>query len=465
MDSNALLALEPGNYKRLYCPLTNLGTIRLTGNTVLYLDSGSGAARLVNLNLLDSTGNDTFTSSGTSGGVLDNRAYFTKSGGTAASTVNSTLLFLHSGTVTVLTNSLNIWHGILTGTFNGPGKTVLTGTHTFTGDLTAQNMELQSGRFDGDGARLHGAFTWVTGELRTKGVDPGLTFARDCTFALVPGNFKYLLGSLTNFGAVLLTGSTALYLDNAAGNARLMNLGLVDSQGNDLLTHSGTTGGVLENRAYWRKRAGVGSTTLPSTLQFIHGGALEAFTGAFQLTGGSFINAGGTMRFRLNSDTDYGQIHFSGIASLGGGLASQVGPGYHPVPGATFPVLTCTGTNGQFATYDLSPGYTWSVLTTNTYTQLTVTGRAGGGSPAWFRCVEQISANIFDLHLLVEPNKAYGLEARSTFDPSAPWHYPAPFSSSTSNYTYRHTVLGSCRPRNFSGRCRDERIVAVRSSF
>ena len=155
------------------------------------------------------------------------------------------------------------------------------------------------------------------------------------------------------------------------------------------------------------------------------------------------------MRFRLNSDTNYGQIQFSGIAPLGGGLAAQVGAGYRPAPGTMFTVLTCAGTNGQFAAYDLSPGYTWSVLTTNTYTRLTVTGSTGVGAPAMFTSVQQIAPNIFDLHLLIEPNKPYHLEARSALDSSAAWQYLGPFSSSTSNYTYRHTVLGVPPPQEF----------------
>ena len=383
--------------------------------------------------------------------AVANRGNFTKSGGSGGTTVASGLVFQNSSvaTVQVQTQTLNLQNGFLSGTFNGPGKTTLTGNHTFTGDLTSQNTELQSGNFTGGGARLHGALTWVAGGLYTPAEGPGMTLVTDCTFTLVPGNYKYLYGSLTNRGALRLTGNTALYLDNGFGHARLANYGLVESRGDDLFAHSGTGGAVLENRGYWRKSAGAGSTTLGNGLRFVHGGALEAFQGAFAVTGSRFINDGGTMSFRLNSATDYGQINFTGVAPLGGALAAQVGPGYSPAIGSQFFVVNCQGTNGAFAAYNLAPGYTWSVLSTNTFTRLTDTGITAAGVPARFTRIEQIAPNVFDLHLLVTPNSPYHMEASPSLDPAAAWQYLGPFSSTTTNYVYRHTALGDMPPHQF----------------
>ncbi len=448
--ADGTLTLVPGNYKFLHGILTNLGTVRLTSDTALYLDNGGGNTRLVNQNVLDSAGNNTFSHSGNGGGVLDNRAHFTKSGGSGVTTVTSSLLYLNAGTVTVQTGELNLQNSVISATFNGPGKTVLTGGHTFTGDLTAQNMELQSGNFNGGGARLHGAFKWATGNLLTTAGGPGLTCAADCTFTLVPGNFKYLNGTLTNHGAILLTGNTALYLDNGSGHARLVNFGLVDSQGDDVFSHSGSGGGVLENQGQWRKSVGTGSTTFGNALWYIHGGALEAFSGTFQVSGDRFLQqTGGVLSFRLNSDTDYGRVNFSGVAPLGGGLAAQVAPGYSPAVGSEFTVLTCASTNGQFTAHNLAPGYTWTVATTSTYTRLKVLGISGAGTSATFTRIDQVASNVFDLYLLVEPNKPYHMEAKSALDPALDWDYLGPFSSPTSSYVYRHTAVGVPSPRLF----------------
>jgi hypothetical protein len=246
---------------------------------------------------------------------------------------------------------------------------------------------------------------------------------------------------------VVLAG-TALYLDNGGGHARLVNYGLVESRGDDLFAHSSTGGGVLANRGFWRKTAG-SITTLANGLWFIHGGVLEAFKGAFSLTGSAFVQDGGTMSFRLNSLTDYGQIYFAGVAPLGGGLAAEVTPGFLPAVGSQFQVIQSQGTNGVFASHNLAPAYTWSVLTTATYTRLTVTGQNPFGAPARFTRIEQVSANSFDLHLLVEPNRPYHLEARNGLDPNAPWQNLGSFSSATSSYTYRHSVLGTPPPHLF----------------
>ena len=448
--TDGTLTLVPGNSKILFGTLTNLGTMRLTGNSTLYLDNGFGNTRLVNLNLLDSAGDDTFAHSGTGNGVIENRALFRKSAGGGVTTLISTIIFTNApaATVTVLTGQLNSQNGLLSGTFNGPGKTFLTGNHTLIGDLTAQNLDLQSGNFTVGGARLHGALRWVTGTLLTSPGGLGGTIAADCTLTLVPGNSKVLYAALTNRGALLLTGNTALYLDNGGGHARLANYGLVESLGDDLFSHAGTGGGVLENRGYWRKSAG-STTTINSTLWFVHGGALEAFKGAFAVTGSTFLQQGGTMSFRLNSATDYGQINFTGVAPLGGALAAQVGPGYSPTIGSQFFVVNCQGTNGAFAAYALAPGYTWTVLSTSTFTRLTVTGVIAPGAPTVFTRIEQVAPNIFDLHLLVTPNAPYHMEASNEVGPGASWQYLGPFSSPSSTYVYRHTVLGILPPRQF----------------
>jgi hypothetical protein len=448
--ADGTLTFVPGNYKYLYGALTNLGTLRFTGNTALYLDNAFGNTRLINLNLLDSTGSDLITHSGSGGGVVDNRATFRKSGGSGDTTVGSSLLFLNTsaGVVQVQTQGVNLQNGLLSGTFAGSGRTILTGNHTLAGDLYSENVELQSGNFTVSGAQLHGALKWVTGSVFTAG-GLGGTLAQDCTLTLVPGNYKYLYGSLTNRGALLLTGNTALYLDNGYGNARLANYGLVESLGDDTFAHSGTGGGVLENRGYWRKSGGMGSTTFASTLWFVHGGALEAFRGTFAVTGSSFIQAGGTMSFRLNSATDYGRINFTGVAPLGGGLAAQVAPGYSPAIGSQFFVVASQGTNGAFAGYDLAAGYTWSVFTTNTFTRLTVTGVTAPGASAVFTKIEQIAPQVFDLHLLIQPNRPYHMEASHAVGPGSSWQYLGPFSSTTSNYVYRHTALGVLPPQQF----------------
>ena len=446
--SDCVLTLASGNYKYLYGALTNSGTIRLTGNTALYLNNGNGNTRLVNLNLLDSTGDDLFGFSGTAGGVVDNQAAFTKSGGTGTTAFDGNLLFRNTGTVTVQSGTLHLQHSIITSTFDGPGLTLLTGTQTITNDLTAQNMELQSGNFTLDGARLHGTYSWDTGNFYIA-AGKGATVGLDCTLTLAFGNYKYLYGTLTNLGAMLLTGNTALYLDNGNSNARLANYGLVESLGNDLFAYSGTAGGVLENHGFWRKSDGTGSTTFGTGLTFIHAGALEAFKGSFLFNGASLVQQGGTMSFRLNSDTNYGQINFSGIAPLGGGISWQVGRGYSPAVGTHFDVINCADTNGVFVGYAPAPGYTWSVFTTNTYTRLTVTGANPPGSPAVFTKIEQVAPQAFDLHLQVQPDKPYHLEARNSLDPDSTWTYLGPFSSTNSSYVYHHVAVGNLPPQLF----------------
>ena len=143
--------------------------------------------------------------------------------------------------------------------------------------------------------------------LGTSSNAPGFTVATDATLSLVPGNFKYLVGYLTNAGVTRLTGNTTLYLNNNP-YARLVNLpgGLVDSTGGDLFEASGTGGGVIENRGTFRKSGGADSA-ISASLVFTNIATVDVRANVLEIrngwhVGGTYLGTGvfNKLLFRYN---------------------------------------------------------------------------------------------------------------------------------------------------------------------
>lgn len=443
--NGATLQCLPGFPKYLRAPIVNHGRLQFDADGYIQTENFAGNSRIVNYGVMEFPGGYTIQNiSGFNSGFANHGTLLKH--GAATVTFNIGVNFTNTGTVTLVDGMLKVQRGFLSGVFNGPGKTLLTDNHDISGDLTAQNLEIPLANVTLDGARLHGTIRFGLGQLITPPGAAGTTIAQDCTFTLAEGGGKWLVGTITNRGVIQMLGGAGLLIQNSNTNGLLVNHGLIDSQGDTAFgSVVGYPGGKMVNFGEWRKsaRGASGVTQFLSGLALENRGVIEAFQGWFDFVTEQYSSAGGTLRTRLNSDTDFGRFVFRGVAQLGDILSAQVTPGYSPAPGTPFDIVTSGGTNGVYAGFDLDRGFNWSVAQSSALTRLTVTGSSSAGTPALFTRVAQVSPNEFDLHLLVEPNKSYRLQTKVSLDPAEPWQFLAPFSSTTSNYVYPFTALGA----------------------
>jgi hypothetical protein len=141
----------------------------------------------------------------------------------------------------------------------------------------------------------------------------------------------------------------------------------------------GSAGGSVASLGTISADVGGGVITIGGA-GFSNGGALEAKNGGvIQPTSSATLNAGtitidsgtmtfangftqtnGTLSFGLNSPTDFGQITFSGAATLGGTLAAHLGAGYAPALGDSFAVLNYGNNTPGFTSLSLPPSNVWT---------------------------------------------------------------------------------------------------------
>jgi hypothetical protein len=116
------------------------------------------------------------------------------------------------------------------------------------------------------------------------------------------------------------------------------------------------TGASFSNSGQLLESGSGGSITV--TANTLNTGLVEADHGSITFSGGFTQNVG-TVEFGLSSPADFGQINLTGVASVGGTLASQLDGGYLPNPGDSFAVLNY-GTNiVAFTNVALAPGVAW----------------------------------------------------------------------------------------------------------
>ena len=340
------LDLVPGSYKYLAGNLNNSGLTRLKG-TSLYLYYAS-SCRLVNQpeGILESTGQDSFEGDGGLNRWLENRGTFWKSAG-GDSAISGSLVFTNSGIVDVRTNALEIRNGWHNGAhFTGEGLVRFVNANYLRNDITGSNLVFQSGGIDGDGARLHGHMTWVTGTLGTR-TNAVFTVANDGQLDLVPGSYKYLAGNLNNSGLTRLKG-TALYFYYAPAS-RIVNFpdGIVDSAGNDFLEGDGNPNRSIENRGLFRKSGGGGETLVRANIAFANPGRLDLQVGTISIEG-AYTGTASEMRVQLRSPSDYGRLRVSGPLTLGGSLVVVTPPGFSAPSNTVFAIVRTRARAGTF---------------------------------------------------------------------------------------------------------------------
>jgi hypothetical protein len=355
-----------GTSVNLYSPLTNAGTIHVSGSGPLFLYNNQGVYQGAVYNqaggLFDLQVDQGVANGGFGFEVFVNAGTLQKSSGVATSTIgvaytnsNSGLVDAESGTVSFsvggnIGGAYNTAAGAVIqftgGTFNETGSVSVTGSGlcqqngatvilndrisqfvlasgnvvlspTFEGTGTIQSLQLS-------GATLTGTNT-VTGTLGISGgaLGPGsvLTVKAGGTLDF-NGGAANIFGPLTNAGTIIWTGNNVF-----VGNNGSSDTGVIANQPSGLFLiqsdQSLAAGGfgrpeVFLNAGTVRKTAGLGITTF--TVGFTNTGVVDGESGTIQFQSGG--NIGG------NYNTASGAvIQFTGGSFVQAGAASVTGSG------------------------------------------------------------------------------------------------------------------------------------------
>ena len=366
------------------------------GGTVNWLaTSGSVSVRngatVLNQALWNAQGDDTLFNGTGLLGTFTNQGTLRKSGGTGTTTIGNSaaFVFVNSGTIDVQTGTMR-FDGASSfqagSAFTGAGVAEVTAASSFSGALTSQNLRLMGGTQAGSGAVIAaGTVEMRGGDLTgTWAVAPAATLALDSTAS------KQVRGGgtvLTNQGTVAWrVGSGSLDL---SGGAQVVNQGLWDAQGNDILFNSAGVASSFTNAGTLRKSGGTGTTTVGTSaaLVFVNSGTVEAATGTLRFDGASSFQAGSAF-------TGAGAVEVTADASFAGALTSQnlrLAGGTHTGSAASLAAGTVAWRGGALAgTWAVGAGATLVVETTAAKTirsagtvltnQGTVAWLAGSGS-------------------------------------------------------------------------------------
>jgi len=336
--------------------MTNYGTVNWA-NTQLYSLSANNA-QIYNYGLWNAQSDNTFVgglSVGTS--LFDNFGTFLKSGNTGTTTLDASVVFNNTGTVTVQSGTLNIDLGSNNGgnfaTTNSAALNlssyIFTNTTTFTG---SGNYVAGGATFAGN---IVGMLNWDGGNLN--GV---MTLASNSVFNINFGGgngFFYGL-VLTNYGTVNWT-NTQLYGRNNQ-NAQIYNYGWWNARSDNTFT-GGNDGGttLFDNFGTFLKSGNAGISTLDSSVAFTNTGTVSAQRGTVRLNG-QYNLGSGTLNVGLNSLTNYGAISLAGAAPLSGTVSANLNNGFIPTSGNSFTILSYGSESGSFSSTELPPGFLWT---------------------------------------------------------------------------------------------------------
>jgi hypothetical protein len=334
------------------------GVIQATGGTmnldgvftvaaVQLLQLGSGEN--VNINgTLDNTNtmlvvNGAVATWTLAGGMISGGAVVTTNGG-ALEIYNGTLDGVTvDGTVEVGSSGIGASLTVLDGlTLNG---TMLVGPQG--GDAGAPGAVYFSGSqvLSGNGSVVFGPDT-------QNGID-GLSVADEGT--------TLVIGPRVTVGGVY--GSLSV-----AGGASLVNQGTISADGGETIR---ITGGSFSNEGLLE--ATNGGVIQPTSSPIINSGRI-VIDSAIMTFANSFTQTTGTLDFGLNSPTDFGQITFSGSATLGGTLAAHLNAGFQPTIDDSFALLNYGNENPSFTNLSFPSGYAWQTNAANGMLTLAVRG-------------------------------------------------------------------------------------------
>ncbi|NOS70645.1 MAG: hypothetical protein HOP33_12035 [Verrucomicrobia bacterium] len=217
---------------------------------------------------------------------VNNSGTIRKSTGGGDSTIGVPLI--NSGTLDVLSGRVGYVGGSQFNSgsvFTGTGTNVVyTGTVTFNGSLTSQNLEIAS-----DGTltlagnhTLGGTIRWVGGTI-----SGAMTVATNGTLNITGTADRALSGSLNNQGLTIWSGANMILMAN--GHLTNLATGLFEIQNNQVLAfYSGVPN--VSNSGTIRKSAGGGDTFFGVPL--INSGTLDVQSGRLAYAGGSQFNSG-----------------------------------------------------------------------------------------------------------------------------------------------------------------------------
>jgi len=256
---------------------------------------------------------------------VNNSGTIRKSSGGGDSTIAVPLI--NSGTLDVLSGRVGYWGGsqFNSGTsFTGTGtNTVYTGTVTFSGALTSENLEITSdSTLTVAGIHtLSGTARWIGGTI-----SGAMTVAANGTLNITGTADRALSGSLNNQGWLVWSGANTILM--AGGHLTNFTSGVFEIQNNQVLAfYSGAPN--VNNSGTIRKGGGGGDSTIAVPL--INSGTLDVQSGRLGFVGGSQFNTGtaftgagtnvvytGTVTFNGALSSENLEITSDGTLSVGG---------------------------------------------------------------------------------------------------------------------------------------------------
>jgi len=384
----------------LYYPLTNAGTVTMTGNAYLEVaNNGSSVlGGIYNLAgaLWDIQTNTGVYDEGYGDEFFKNSGELRKSGGLGTSSI--TVPFTNFGTVSNLMGTMSFGGGgpiegtydtsagatidfysgnFTVGTFpiiTGSGLCEFTGTTLTLKTNNPPGLVLVSGNLVlGPNFQNHGSITnltvpqgvtlvsnnTVTGTLTLDGVTLSAPLTIESGGVLnFASNANYLYITLTNAGTVTMSGNA--YLEVANNDANVLggvyNLAgaLWDIQTNATIYDEGYGHEFFNNSGEVRKSGGTGTAAV--NVPFTDSGTANSLTGILNF-GGAFTMAGGTLAFGVSGLNTFGQINISGAVALNGTASVTWLDGYLPIVGDSFALLDYGSHTGTFANVDLASGF------------------------------------------------------------------------------------------------------------
>lgn len=221
---------------------------------------------------------------------------------------------------------------------------------------SVRNFSLLGGRllFDaGAGLTLVGDASWVGTSIEGPGTTTiaagsTLTYPGGAGTPIVRNDHVLLNQGTVNWVADEVCVTAGATFDNTA------TLNITGSGATMTNCAGGAPGGRLRNLAGATiVHTGTGTTTI--AVLFENQGTVRVVSGILRVSGsGNYTNPpGATMEFVIGGPTpgtDFGQFQATGTCTLGGTLTVASAPGFTPSPGQSFPVITCGGRTGTFAT-------------------------------------------------------------------------------------------------------------------
>lgn len=227
----------------------------------------------------------------------------------------------------------------------GPGHTLELGADAST----------SAGSISGNGVLSGGgSFVWSAGQLPdTLSVDSTVT-------TVIRGSAPKTLGVLgvPGSGALNLAGTTTV-----SGTLGMWAPAVLTNTGTFAAQPGAVIAGLSSSPRFINQGTLVNdsgsSTTLITNVDLANSGDIELTSGILRVAFPTFTQpAGATLGATIRGTTpgtDFGQLQVSNSATLDGGLILANGSGFVPMPGQTFPVITCgTACSGTFASVSVN---------------------------------------------------------------------------------------------------------------